>query len=177
MATNNSTLTQERLKELLHYDPDTGVLRRTHAMDRGHNIYEKDFIPKSITPAGYLQIGLFKYPYLVHRLTFLYVEGRWPHEIDHIDGDRLNNKWLNLREVDPATNRRNMGIPINNRSGVRGVYWYPRYQKWEATIGKGGEHFYLGRYDSFDDAVAARLTAEKNLDFHNNHGKRESWRE
>ena len=169
-------LTQELLKQFVHYDPDSGILRRTHALDRGHKRYPKDFVPASVTVQGYRQIGLFKTPYLVHRLAFLYVVGRMPLEIDHIDGDRLNNKWVNLREVDTATNHRNMGIAINNESGVRGVYWYPRYGKWEATIGRGGQHFYLGRYESFDEAVAVRRAAEKDLDFHENHGKRESWR-
>lgn len=170
-------LTQELLKQFVHYDPDSGILKRTHALDRGHNRYEKEFIPNSITPQGYRQIGIFKTPYLVHRLIFLYMVGRMPNEIDHIDGNRLNNKWPNLREVDSAVNRRNMGIATNNESGVKGVYWYPRYNKWEVTISKSGEHFYLGRYESFDEAVAVRRVAEKDLDFHHNHGKRDSWRE
>jgi len=170
-------LTQDLLKQFVHYDPESGILRRTHALDRGHNRYEKDFIPKSTNPAGYLQLGLFKYPYLVHRLAFLYMVGRMPREIDHIDGVRTNNKWSNLREVDTATNHLNMGIPINNKSGVRGVYWYPRYQKWEVTITKNGEHFYLGRYESFEEAIEVRLKAEQEYGFHENHGKRESWRE
>lgn len=168
-------LTQSLLRDFVHYDPDTGVLKRTHALDRGHNRFEKEFVPRSTTLQGYLQIGLFKTPYLVHRLAFLYMVGRMPNEIDHIDGDRQNNKWSNLREVTSAVNRRNMGIPVNNRSGVRGVYFYPRYGKWEVTIGRDGEHFYLGRYDSFDEAVAVRHAAEKDLDFHQNHGKRASW--
>lgn len=168
-------MTQELLKEFTHYDPDTGVLKRTHALDRGHNKYEKEFIPKSITAQGYRQLGMFKQPYLVHRLAFLYMEGRWPNEVDHINGDRLDNRWSNLREVTSSENKRNMGIHVNNKSGVPGVYWYPRYSKWEVTIRSNGEHIYLGRYDDLDEAIKVRKEAEIKYNFHPNHGKRSSW--
>lgn len=169
-------MTQELLKQFVHYDPDTGILKRTHAMDRGHNIYEKEFIPESVTAQGYRQLGMFKRPRLVHRLAFLYMVGRMPLEVDHINGDRLDNRWCNLREVDSRTNRMNMGVPINNKSGTRGVYWYPRYSKWEVTITVEGKHKYLGRYTEYDEAVRIRLSAEKEHGYHENHGKRESHR-
>lgn len=168
-------MTQELLKEFVTYNPDTGILKRTHALDRGHNKYEKEFTPRSITKQGYLQIGLFKRPYLVHRLIWLYMTGKWPIEIDHINGDRRDNRWCNLREATPAENRKNMGLPINNKSGCRGVYWYPRYQKWEVTIRINGKHIYLGRYADYDEAVRVRKTAEVEHGFHENHGERPSW--
>lgn len=169
-------LTQELLKQFVHYDPDTGILMRTHALDRGHNLIRKEFVPRSITAQGYRQISLFKSPCLVHRLAFLYMVGREALEIDHVNGDRLDNRWCNLREVTSSENRRNMGLSKANKSGVSGVYFYPRYQKWEVTITRGGVHEYLGRYQDLGEAVAIRRRAEIDLDFHPNHGARPSWR-
>lgn len=169
-------MTQELLKQFVHYDPDTGVLKRTHALDRNHNRYEKEFVPTSVTAQGYRQISLFKSPRTVHRLAFLYMTGRFPDEVDHINGVRLDNRWCNLREVSSKENRMNMGIPINNKSGARGVYYYPRYSKWEVTITVDGDHKYLGRFADLDEAIQVRQDAEKEYGYHENHGKRESHR-
>lgn len=169
-------LTQELLKQFVHYDPDTGVLKRTHALDRGHNRYEKEFTPTSVTKQGYRQISLFKRPYTVHRLAWFYMTGEWPDEVDHISGDRLDNRWCNLRSVSSVENRRNMGTPVNNKTGVTGVFYYHRYRKYEVSIQVKGERVYLGRYDDFNVATAVRKDAEFYYRFHENHGGRESWR-
>jgi hypothetical protein len=170
------TLTQELLKRFVFYDPSSGIFKRTHVLDRSQNIKRKDFIPKSVTLNGYLQISLFKTPYLVHRLIFLYMVGRFPSEVDHVDGNRLNNRWENLREVTNAINRKNMGVAVNNTSGVTGVSWYQRYGKWEASINIGRQRKYLGRFYDINDAISARKEAELSLGFHPNHGERPSWR-
>lgn len=170
-------MTQELLRRFTHYDPHTGVFKRTHAMTNNHKIVEKEFIPQSITKQGYRQINMFKRPYLVHRLVFLYMNGEMPkNEVDHINGDRLDNRWCNLRVVTTSGNRANMGVSLNNKSGVRGVYWYPRYQKWEVTISRNKKHYYLGRYEDIDEAIRVRKEAEEYYGFHPNHGCRDSWR-
>ena len=168
-------MTQELLMQFTHYDPNTGVLKRTHAMSSSHKIYAKEFIPQSTT-LGYRTISLFKTPHMIHRLAFLYMNGVFPNEVDHINGERLDNRWCNLREVDARGNRMNRGLPSNNRSGVMGVYYYPRYDKWEVTITNEGKHMYLGRYAKFEDAVKVRLEAEVKYGYHANHGKRLSHR-
>jgi hypothetical protein len=119
---------------------------------------------------------MFKRPYLVHRLAFLYMTGRMPNEVDHINGDRLDNRWVNLRDVDSYRNKRNMGLCKLNKSGTPGVWYYERYGKWEVRIAHEGKSVYLGRYFDFDEAVAVRRKAEIEFNYHENHGKRESWK-
>lgn len=169
-------MTQELLKQFVSYDPETGLLERTHAVNRNGDRYEKRFTPRSVTKQGYRQLSMFKRPYLVHRLAWLYMTGSWPNEVDHINGDRLDNRWRNLREVSSSMNRKNMGLPVNNKSGCQGVFWYERYMKWEASIQVNGKRIYLGRHDQYEDAVTARKNAEIEHRFHDNHGQRESHR-
>lgn len=170
-------LTQELIKQFVHYNPDTGVLVRTHALNRAHQIVPKHHIPTATNIQGYLQLRMFKTPRLVHRLAWLYMRGSVPKEIDHINGDRRDNRWVNLREVTSSENKRNMGVSVTNKSGVPGVFFYPRYQKWEVTITRENQHHYLGRFESFDEVVEVRRSAEVALEFHPNHGARPSWRE
>lgn len=82
-------LTQSELKNKLTYNPETGLFGR------------KNKIAGSLRPNGYIQIGINKKLFRAHRLAFLYMTGEWPKsDVDHIDMDRKNNKWANLREAD-----------------------------------------------------------------------------
>lgn len=108
----------------------------------------------------------------VHRLAFFYVNGRWPNQIDHINGNGLDNRISNLREVFGSENNMNTRILKNNISGVHGVSWHKRFGKWQAQITQFKKIIYLGRYDSFFEACCARKSKEKSLGFHPNHGSR-----
>lgn len=96
--------------------------------------------------------------------------GNWPQHIDHINGDRLDNRIENLREVDRAENMKNMRMPADNTSGFVGVTRH--YEKWKAQITVNGKHIYLGRFDHKKDAIAARIAANRKFGFHENHGSR-----
>ena len=87
--------------------------------------------------------------------------------VDHIDGNRSNNRWANLREATRKTNARNMKRPSNNTSAVAGVSWHKKAGKWRAFL--AGKH--LGLFVSKSDATRARKTAERKLGFHPNHGR------
>ena len=103
--------------------------------------------------------------------------GRWPNgDIDHIDGDRLNNKWSNLREVTRLDNRRNAGLRVDNTSGYNGISYNNRERKWETYIEVEGQRKRLGKYLELHEAIQARKRAEKKYGFHPNHGGREGWR-
>lgn len=163
-------LTQEILKSLVHYDPETGLMTWVEARNsRARKGEEAGSVNKH---NGYRYVHIDYRRYLIHRLTFLYMTGRWPTEIDHIDGDRLNNKWANLREVTRRQNSRNLGVRTNNASGVVGVHWSRPCQRWMATIRVNYKRLYLGAFKDISDAITARKQAETQYQFHSNHGQR-----
>jgi hypothetical protein len=125
---------------------------------------------------GYYWVNVKRVVYLVHRLAWFYVTGEHPDfEIDHIDGDRMNNRWDNLAKSDPTLNSRNQGNRKDNTSGVRGVHFYQNV--WVARISHKGQRYVLGLFDTIEEATAARKAAEVLFGYHRNHGGRPSWRE
>jgi hypothetical protein len=173
-----SELTQDYIRSFLHYDPETGVMKRIKKRSYVGNWLPCDSIPKSKTIAGYLQINIDRRPYVVHRLAFVYMEGFMPDcDVDHINGDRTDNRWANLRLVDRQDNLRNMGVRKDNKSGVPGVSYAKDRSKWHSFIhADKNNRVTLGYFNSFDEAVAARKGAEVLLGFHPNHGARPTWR-
>lgn len=176
---------REDLERLLKYEPKTGLLfwrKRTEDMfgDGGHTAahtcakWNSRFAGKeALTKVniGY-RCGRLNYRYvLAHRVIWKLMTGEDAVEVDHIDGDRSNNRWSNLREVSSAGNNRNAAMRSDNTSGVVGVVWHKRERKWMAGTSIGGKYQFLGLFDSFDDAVAARKAAEPSSGFHPNHGR------
>jgi hypothetical protein len=100
------------------------------------------------------------------------MHGEFPtYQIDHIDGDGLNNRLENLRDVTQLENLRNMTLYRNNTSGRIGVCFVKREGKWCAQIGTKSGSKHLGHFSNFDDAVTARKAAEVELGYHENHGR------
>lgn len=142
-----------RLRSILHYDPETGVW--TNLVSRAPNA-RAGAIAGTITKDGYHQIGIDGKFYRSHRLAVLYMTGDWPSlDPDHKDGNRLNNKWSNLRPATPTQNQANRQISKNNNSGHNGVYWNKAERKWQAQIQINRKRVYLGRFDDLDQAAAA----------------------
>ena len=176
-------INQEQLKELIHYNPDTGVvtwLRRPADMfkrERDCNAWNARYANETAgreytfeTGKQYRQLTLYGKTYREHRLIWLYMIGEEPDQVDHINGDGTDNRWCNLREVDGFENNRNKRKPSDNTSGVVGVYWDKYYGKWLASLNHNGKRINLGRFVYWFDAVCARKSAENRYDFHNNHG-------
>ena len=160
-------LTVERLKELLHYDQDTGVF--TWLVGRNWGV-KAGAVAGYTNHGGYIVIRVDGQDCRAHRLAALYVEGEWPpDQIDHINGVRDDNKWINLRHATDRVQSRNQKRPSTNTSGVTGVYG--REGHWGARIKVEGTDTYLGTFDTFDEAVAARKAADVEHDFHPNHGR------
>ncbi len=108
-----------------------------------------------------------------HRIIWLMHYGEWPvDEIDHINGNRAENRIENLREVSHLENMRNLKISKANTSGTTGVGWKKKDKKWFACISLPQGMKYLGYFSNKDDAIAARRAAEKEYGFHPNHGRR-----
>lgn len=174
-------LTQEILKELLHYDPDTGVFTWLHRdlrwfkkerSCRSFNTWAAGMVAGWMSATGYWYIGIFGTKYKAHRLAFLYMIGEFPkNDTDHIDGNRINNRWNNLRDVTRSENLKNQAFRKNNTSGFLGVCWHKGTGKWLAQIKVGGKNFHLGLFEDIGDAVSARHAANIKFGFHINHGR------
>ena len=161
-------LTQARLKELLSYDPETGIFR--WRVTRGKA--KVGAVAGSGSGIGYKQITVDGEKYLVHRLAYLYVYGQWPVEqIDHVNGIRSDNRIDNLRVVNRYEQRQNEKRRRTNTSGVTGVCWDKQNKRWRAEIKVNGKRKHLGIFKTFYHAMKARRQAEKDYGFHPNHGK------
>ena len=111
---------------------------------------------------GYREIGIKNIRYLAHRLAWLYVHGEWPqHQIDHIDGDKLNNLIANLRLATNSQNGANRGAPADNTSGYKGVS--RAKQRWRAVISVKGRYRHLGTFGTAEEAYAAYCKAAREL--------------
>jgi hypothetical protein len=148
-------LTQEQLKELLHYDPETGVF--TARLTRGAVF--KGVSVGGIQKDGYIRIGISKKKYYAHRLAWFYVHGRWPSkQIDHINCQKIDNSIGNLREATASQNKINSPLYRNNTCGKKGAFFVSP-GKWRALIGKDNSIIHLGYFDSADAAQAAYAAA------------------
>jgi len=166
MIMSKQTLTQERVKELLHYDPDTGVVTRRFATNR--NVIGSVFGGKiKIQGKTYLQGNLDGRFYYVHRLIWFYMVGKFPAHTDHEDGNGENNRWDNLRDAKTsAENNKNRRLRTDNKSGHAGVSWHKPSSKWVSKISRES----LGYFDDWFEAVCARKSAEIKHGYHANNG-------
>ncbi len=101
--------------------------------------------------------------YKVHRLIWLWMTGDWPEkDIDHINGVRDDNRWINLRLADDKRNQQNAKMPKTNTSGIKGVSWHKRDKKWLVNIKIGGKGYCFGAFDSIEFAeLVAHEAREK----------------
>ena len=150
-------LTQKRLKYLLHYDPATGLFTRrvrTSQMNRAGEV------AGTRTGVDYVRISVDSQLYLAQRLVWLYVHGKVPSgDLDHIDGDKQNNRLDNLREVSRSVNMQNINAPrVNNKSGLLGVCRHgPSFR---AQIKLDGVRHTLGSFKTPEEAHAAYIAAK-----------------
>lgn len=157
-------LSADRLRDMLDYDPNTGLFTRKKRTQRS--------AAGSVagTPCrGYLEVNIDGRARRCHRLAFLWMTGSWPAgQVDHIDGDGTNNRWANLREATCRQNQRNRrGAQRNNkRTGVRGVTFNPRrYPKrpYHVKFEKLRKGYYFGAYATLDEARRVAESAVKEL--------------
>lgn len=150
----------ERLRELLHYDPDSGSFRWIKKPFKGP--VSAGDVAGSIHPHGYRTIKIDQVYYREHRLAWFYVYGDWPLSLlDHINGCKSDNRICNLREANLSENAANSKIKSNNTSGYRGVHWSKTKNKWHAKIRVNGKRLFLGQFDSPEDASAVYETFAK----------------
>ena len=148
-------ITQERLKQLVSYDARTGEFTRIFATT--HNAKTT-----SISGDGYYRITLDNKRYRAHRLAWLYVYGKMPAQIDHINQDKLDNRISNLRIATHSENGQNIRHPNKNNSlKIRGVRKHALCDKYQARIKINYKEVYLGLFETKEDAYQAYLDAKK----------------
>lgn len=153
MTSKTNTLTQERLQELLHYDPLTGIFR--WLLYRNSNAKIGD-IAGSPHTKGHLRISIDGKQYLSHRLAWFYMTGQWPASmIDHENTDGSDNRWLNLREATHAQNCMNAQKRSDNSSGFKGVSFSRERGKFVAQINRAGKRTHVGIFDTAEEAAKA----------------------
>jgi hypothetical protein len=153
-------LTQQRLKELLHYDPENGVF--TWKVGRGN--MKPGSLAGVLSSHGYRVISIENKPQYAHRIAWLYMNGEWPtHQIDHIDGNRSNNAFANLRDVPRAVNLQNMrrAMPFGS-TGLLGAH-KARNGRFTSCISADGTTKNLGAFKTPEEAHAAYLSAKREL--------------
>ena len=156
-------LSQELLRALLHYDPKTGIF--TWLVTCGHVAAGSK--AGTLGSDHYTSIMVNYKHYKAHRLAWLYMTGKFPKdEIDHVNHDKVDNRFSNLREVNHSQNQRNRSMSKNNSSGHTGVSFRSNAEKWCVHIGDK----YLGLFDLKSDAIICRKKAEIEHNYHPNHG-------
>lgn len=156
MAT--TVLTQDRLKNLLHYDPDTGCF--TWNCDRPK--CSKGALAGGLCKDGYVMIGIDYNIHRAHRLAWLYMTGAFPDtHLDHINGVRTDNRISNLRLATPAQNQQNQKLRRDSTSKQAGVSWSKQHKKWYAYINVANKRKFLGLFADLTEAISVRKTAEQ----------------
>jgi hypothetical protein len=154
-------ITQCELKQLLHYDINTGIF--TWKVSRGNQLAIGS-IAGGKNDDGYVKIRIGKKKYAAHRLAWLYVMGIWPaDQLDHRDGNRSNNAFSNLRECTNAQNCENKKVRSDNPSGYPGVTWCKSNKKWKVSITKNKIRHHLGYFINRNDAYNVYLDAKRKL--------------
>lgn len=161
------SLDLNKLKSTLDYNSETGDF--TCLINRSSNSRKGD-VAGNLEKNGYIRIVISGDKYYAHRLAYFYYYKVWPDFIDHINGDRSDNRISNIRNVDKPENARNKRISSRNTSGVQGVCWYKKSKKWVAKITHQGKSINIGYYLDKVDAIKARKDAEAKYGFHINHG-------
>ena len=160
-------ITQEYLKELFNYDGQDLIWK----VKKATNTIVGSVAGNINKVSGYRCIRIDGKDYQAHRLIWLYHFGSFPsNQIDHKDHNRLNNSINNLRDVTHKENGKNRSKQKNNTSGITGVCWHKRLEKWIASGVFDGKRIHLGCFTDKLDAICCRKSWENKNNFHANHG-------
>ena len=154
-------LSCEQLRDVLSYCTETGIF----TWKQSRTPVKAGQQAGGISGSGYRRIVIDGRAYQASHLAWLYVHGKWPPavEMDHKDGDTLNDRIDNLRPATSSQNSANTRKPITNTSGYKGVTWNRRVGKWQSQIKVGGRSIYLGIYGNAEDAHAAYVAISREL--------------
>ena len=183
-------ITQKYLKECVDYDEFSGILYwkcrslNHFNCERICNSWNAKFAgevcgsirreKRKSAGTKYIEITLTengtRKTYFAHRLIWLYMIGEFPEQVDHIDGDGLNNKWKNLKLATNIENSMNCRMSKNNTSGFNGISWHKRDEVWSVSIRINGNLIHGGSFTNINDAISKREQLNINYGFHPLHG-------
>jgi hypothetical protein len=158
-------ISAEKARELFDYDQETGILKwKTRPVncrwDKTANGLVAGRIAGWVNGSGYRQVRIPGGRCMAHRLAWLISYGQWPRDqVDHIDGDRLNNRLSNLREASPTENCHNIALSYTNTTGFMGVT--SNKGRFQARVAAYGKRLHLGTFDTAEDAYRAYLDAKR----------------
>jgi hypothetical protein len=148
--TQKDRITAERLRELLHYDPEAGIVV-WRVSEKGRKRRGK---PAGFVSKGYFWIGVDRRRYPAAPLAWLYMTGEWPlDDVDHRDLNGRNNKWSNLRRATRSQNCGNTPPHCDSTTGIKGVFLDKRNGRWRAQGCIGGQQKHLGSFATCDEAA------------------------
>jgi hypothetical protein len=152
-------LNQAELKELLRYDPETGLF--FWKSNRSSLVRKGDKAGTRNKKTGYITITITRKHYLAHRLAWLYTEGYFPeYGVDHINGNTSDNRRANLRHVTQFCNMQNASMSKKNKSGYKGVFYSKSKKKWLSQITIRKKQISIGQFDDPFEAALARIAVE-----------------
>ncbi len=158
------------LKRSLKYDADTGEFTRLISGGCRRKGDTVGWVDRS-NGIEYLITKVNRNKVRLHRLAFFYMTGRWPNQVDHINGIGTDNRWCNLREVFGNENNKNTRLLKNNKSGCCGVSFRKSNQMFTSNITVHRKQIHLGYFADFFEACCARKSADRKYGFHLNHGR------
>jgi hypothetical protein len=150
----------DKIKDYLRYNPDTGIF---YWKVKRNNRTLKDSVAGSLDiTEGYIKIKVDNKSYKAHRLAYLLMNGTFPKEcVDHINNNKSDNRWCNLRLCCSSKNQMNVLLSKNNTSGIKGVHWKKQLNKWGVSIAINYKKFHIGYYEDIEDARIAIEAARK----------------
>lgn len=175
-------ISQETLKSLVDYNPETGIFiwkyrdrswfDSNRDWNRWNTMYSGQEAFKVRHPAGFKQGTILGHGQKAHRMAWLYVYGNYPEKIDHINGNNIDNRIINLRDVTDSVNSRNRKTPKNNSSGYMGVSFHKNSGLWKSYINNSeGKTVSLGYFKTIKEAADAYEKGKIEHGYHKNHGR------
>lgn len=150
-------ITASELNDRFIYNPKTGELSwRPRKYSKGYSGVRPGKKAGWMSPQGYCKITINTKQYFLHRIVWMMVYGKFPDRLlDHIDGDKTNNRLSNLREADFSQNCANRKIQSNNVTGLKGVSL--NHGRWVAKIAFRGKRYHIGSFPTREEAYKAYL--------------------
>lgn len=169
----------ELLNEFFEFDTENGILYwkyrdiKWFKTPRHYKMWNTRYANKEVLNANhnYKRVRILLKDYMYHRIIFKMYYGYDPDTIDHINGNEHDNRIINLRSVSPHDNRKNTAKYFTNKSGVIGVFYSSKDNRWIASIKANKNKRLYKSFKTFEEAVACRKAWEKEFGYHENHGR------